>query len=117
MWHNLKTDPPKLSGQYITIIDDGIEDAFAEVSHYFKKGEYITTRKSTKCTPEQRMYDSLFNDELKAYADKDGFYKIENFNPVWEKVLNDNPYYDVYWCEMPEPPKGRVWGRIGSDIL
>lgn len=115
-WHNLNTDPPKKSGQYLVVIDDNCPDYFCSVEHYFKKGDHITTRISDKETYEERILDTIYNDGLKVIADKDGFYELcDNFNARWNRILNENPYYAVYWSELPPAPLGKTWGRLGSS--
>jgi hypothetical protein len=115
-WHLLKKDPPKKAGQYLVVIDDGDDDCFASVEHYFKKGDYILTRMSDNGTFEERVLDSILNDDLKVFADRDGFYELhsDKFDATWDKTLNNNPHYPVYWAELPPAPLGKIWGRINS---
>ena len=117
MWHNLKKDPPKKAGQYLVFIDViGCNDLFVSVEHYFMKGDFICTIDSDKETPEERLKDFIFNEDLELHAWQDGFYKLSNtsFNAEWDKTLNFNRAYDVYWSELPDPPKGKIWGCLGK---
>ena len=112
-WHILSEDPPKESGQYLVVIDDNCKDYFCSVEHYFKKGDHITTRISDKENFEERVIDTVFNDDLKVIADRDGFYEmLDNFDAKYNKILNDNPYYLVLWAELPPAPFGKPWAKI-----
>lgn len=115
-WHNIKTDPPKKRGQYLVVIEDDVDNVvFADVENYFKKGDYITTKVSQKPTIAERLYEDLFTDNNNVYAEKDGFYVLHTheFNATYDRVINENPLYDVYWAELPAAPNGKDWGVIG----
>lgn len=118
MWHNLKKNPPKKAGQYLVMVDADPDVAFAEVMHYFKKGDFITVRDSDKETPEERMKDFFENDDLVVRADRDGFYELKcnTFDAEWDRVINDNPSYDVYWRKLPKALRYHKWGVIGGGL-